>query len=75
MGVVLGDASAHGQTVLDRELYLSQVWEDDAERRQAGGVPEAVAFASAVPARWVTADEIYGNDYALRRWLEAEEST
>jgi SRSO17 transposase len=86
IGVFLGYASAHGRTFLDRELYLPAVWANDAERRQEAGVPAEVAFATkpqlaqqmlervvanAVPARWVTADEIYGNDHALRRWLEA----
>ena len=31
----------------------------------------ARAFAAEVPAAWVTGDEIYGDDGALRRWLEA----
>jgi SRSO17 transposase len=30
----------------------------------------ARAFAAAVPAAWVTGDEIYGTDPDLRRWLE-----
>jgi SRSO17 transposase len=86
IGVFLGYASPKGRTFLDRELYLPEVWANDAERRQEAGVPEEVAFAtkpelaqqlleralgSGVPARWVTADEIYGNDPALRRWLES----
>ena len=29
----------------------------------------ARAFAAAVPATWVTGDEIYGDDGAFRRWL------
>jgi SRSO17 transposase len=33
----------------------------------------ARAFAADVPARWVVADEVYGNDGALRRWLHAQE--
>jgi SRSO17 transposase len=85
IGVFLGYASPKGRTFLDRELYLPAVWANDAERRQEAGVPEEVAFAtkpelaqqlleralgSGVPARWVTADELYGNDPALRRWLE-----
>ena len=85
IGVFLGYASPKGRTFLDRELYLPEVWANDAERRCEAGVPEEVAFAtkpelaqqmleralgSEVPARWVTADEIYGNDHALRRWLE-----
>jgi SRSO17 transposase len=31
----------------------------------------ARAFAAGVPAAWVSGDEVYGNDGALRRWLEA----
>ena len=33
----------------------------------------ARAFAAAVPAAWVTGDEVYGNDGGLRRWLEGEQ--
>lgn len=87
IGVFLGYASAEGRTFLDRELYLPKEWADDAERRREAGVPDAVAFATkpalarqmlvrafaaAVPAAWVTGDEIYGNDGELRRWLEGE---
>ena len=58
------------------------------ERRQEAGIPATVgfatkgelakqmlahAFAAAIPARWVVADEVYGNDGALRRWLHAQE--
>jgi SRSO17 transposase len=32
----------------------------------------ARAFAAGVPAAWVTADELYGDCTALRRWLEQE---
>lgn len=86
IGVFLGYASPAGRTFLDRELYLPQEWADDAERRVEAGVPDEITFqtkpqlaqrmleralGSGVPARWVTADEIYGNDPALRRWLEA----
>jgi SRSO17 transposase len=87
IGVFLGYASAAGRTFLDRELYLPQAWAGAVERRREAGVPDAVAFATtpararqmlarafaaAVPAAWVSGDEIYGNDAALRRWLEAE---
>ena len=33
-------ATAKGRTLLDRELYLPQVWVDDQERREEAGVPE-----------------------------------
>ncbi len=85
IGVFLAYASAHGQAFIDRALYLPKAWVRDGERRREAGIPEAVgfatkgelartmlarAYAAGVPARWVTADEVYGNDRGLRRWLE-----
>lgn len=87
IGVFLAYASTTGRTFLDRALYLPSVWADDAERRREAGVPEEVTFATkpqlarqmleraleaGVPARWVTADEGYGDDSDLRRWLEGQ---
>lgn len=88
IGVFLAYASARGHAFLDRALYLPKAWTEDRPRRRAAGVPDAVAFAtkselaqamlarafaSGVPARWVTGDEVYGNDGDLRRWLEGQE--
>ena len=87
VGVFLAYASAKGRTLLDRELYLPQVWADDWERRGEAGVPESVGFQtkgqlaqqmleraleSGVPFGWFTGDEVYGNDRNLRLWLEQE---
>ena len=87
IGVFLAYASAKGRTLLDRELYLPQVWAEDWERRREAGVPESVGFrtkpqlaqlmleralASGVPFGWVAGAEVYGNDRDLRRWLERE---
>ena len=36
VGVFLAYASAKGRTLLDRELYLPQVWADDWERQARG---------------------------------------
>ena len=87
IGVFLAYASARGRTLLDRELYLPQVWAEDWERRREAGVPESVGFRtkpqlaqlmlkraleSGVPFGWVAGDEVYGNDRKLRRWLERE---
>ena len=87
IGVFLAYASAKGRTVLDRELYLPQVWAGDAERRREAGVPEDAGFQtkprlaqrmleraleSGVPFGWVAGDEVYGNDRNLRLWLERE---
>lgn len=88
VGVFLAYASSHGRAFLDRELYVPQVWAQDAERRRGAGIPDAVtfgtkpqlarrmverAFAAEVPSGWVTGDEVYGNDGAFRRWLEGQE--
>ena len=73
IGVFLAYASARGRTLLDRELYLPQVWAEDWERRREAGVPESVGFRtkpqlaqqmleraveSGVPFAWVAWDEV-----------------
>jgi SRSO17 transposase len=88
VGVFLAYASPAGAAFLDRALYLPQEWSDDAARRQAAHIPEEVGFATkpqlarkmlaraleaGVPAAWVTADSVYGDDRRLRVWLEAQE--
>jgi SRSO17 transposase len=85
VGVFLGYATAKGRALLDRELYLPKEWAGDADRRAAAGVPPAVGFATkialgkrmvdravaaGVPARWVTADAVYGADYHFRAAVE-----
>jgi len=86
IGVFLAYASARGRAFIDRELYLpEEEWATDAERREEAGVPEEVEFATKgelakkmlsraleaeVPASWVSADEVYGNDPNLRGWLQ-----
>ena len=87
IGVFLAYASTKGRTLLDRELYLPQVWAEDRERRREAGVPEDVSFQtkprlarrmleraleSGVPFGWVTGDAVYGSDRNLRLWLERE---
>jgi SRSO17 transposase len=85
VGVFLGYATSKGFAFLDRELYLPEEWAENPERRKQAGVPEAVEFATkpalarqmlqraldaGVPCRWVTADEVYGENRRLRRDLE-----
>ena len=87
IGVFLAYASSKGRTLLDRELYLPQVWAEDWERRREAGVPEEVSFRtkpqlaqlmleraleSGVPFGWVAWDEVYGSGRNLRLWLERE---
>jgi SRSO17 transposase len=85
LGVFLAYASAKGRAFIDRELDLPRSWTDDPARCRAARVPAQVEFRTkpqlarvlleraldaGVPASWVTADEVYGGDPALRRWLE-----
>ena len=82
-------APGGGRAFIDRALYLpEEEWAEDEERREAAGVPEEVEFATkgalakamlsraleaGVPAKWVTGDEVYGNDGKLRGWLQERE--
>jgi len=85
IGVFLAYASGTGRAFIDRELYLPRSWTDDPARCRAAHVPSEVGFRTKpqlarvmleraldaeVPAWWVTADEVYGGDPALRRFLE-----
>ena len=85
VGVFLGYASRHGRALIDRALYLPDGWVADAGRQAEAGVPSEIAFATkpklgramlarahaaGVPFAWVTADSVYGADYALRWWLQ-----
>lgn len=78
-------ASHRGRALIDRELYLPKAWMEDPERCAAAGIPHERAFATkpqiarellarlleaGVPARWVAADEAYGQDYRFRRAIE-----
>ena len=81
VGVFLAYASPRGVAFLDRALYLPEEWTDDPTRCHQAGIPAGVAFATkpqlaqallararqaGVPAAWVTADSVYGDDRHLR---------
>jgi SRSO17 transposase len=85
VGVFLGYATTRGRALLDRELYLPKEWAEAPARRRKAGVPEAVRFATkialgrrmldravaaGVPAKWVTADAVYGADSHFRATAE-----
>jgi SRSO17 transposase len=85
VGVFLVYATPRGRTFVDRALYLPESWTCDRTRCEHAGVPADIPFATkpqlalqmlrraidkGVPAAWVVADEVYGNDSNLRRWLE-----
>src|SRR5579885_2989071 len=84
IGVFVAYTAEKGQVLVDRELYLPREWTDDRGRCEEAGVPEEVTFATklvlarhmlervlahGLPFAWVTADSVYGADYALRRFL------
>jgi SRSO17 transposase len=85
LGVFLAYASGRGRALVDAELYLPRSWTDDRARCAQAAVPAGVGFATkpalaqamlgraldaGVPARWVTADEAYGQDHKFRTFLE-----
>lgn len=72
--------------MIDRALYLPQSWATARVRCQQAAIPDEIGYtpkpaqalamleravAAAVPARWVTADSIYGDHRPLHTWLEA----
>ena len=86
VGVFLAYASRLGQALIDRRLYLPEVWAADGARRRRVQVPQSVEFATkpqiacdligsaldaGTPCAWVLADALYGADSRLRRMLEA----
>ena len=86
VGVFLAYTSRKGHALIDRRLYLPQVWAEDFGRRRTAKIPEAVPFRTkpeiaramiaraldaGVPCDWVLGDEVYGADRRLRMMLEA----
>jgi len=84
VAVYLAYAAPAGTAFIDRALYLPRSWTSDPARCRAAGVPEGTEFATkpalarqmltraldaGTPAAWVTADEVYGQDPALRAEL------
>jgi SRSO17 transposase len=77
---------ARGTRVLiDRELYVPESWTSDPGRRVRAGIGQDTKFATkpelarqmiervtglGLPFSWFTADEVYGDNGPLRRWLE-----
>lgn len=87
LGAFLAYAGPHGRTLIDRELYLPRGWCDNLARREEAGIAASVGFATkpalglrmleraitaGLPARWVTADEAYGQDSKFRTWLQQQ---
>jgi SRSO17 transposase len=79
--VFLSYASLRGRALIDRRVYLPKSWTDDPQRCAAAGVPAEMGFATkpelaldmitgavaaGMPASWVAADELYGDNGAFR---------
>ncbi|MEU0572225.1 IS701 family transposase [Nonomuraea sp. NPDC005983] len=85
VGVFLAYATPAGRALLDRRLYLPEhTWPADRDRCATAGVPAQTVFATkptlagqmisaaldaGLSARWVTGDEVYGQDPRLRALL------
>jgi SRSO17 transposase len=84
VAVYLAHAAPAGTAFIDRALYLPRSWTGDPGRCRAAGVPEDTEFATkpalarqmitraldaGTPAAWAAADEVYGQDPALRAGL------
>src|SRR5258706_251559 len=77
IGVFLAYAAQKGQVLMDREIYLPQVWTDDREGCQEAGEPETGGIATklmlagrmlervlehGLPFAWETADSVCGGN-------------
>jgi SRSO17 transposase len=88
LGVFLAYAvPGGGRALAGRELYVPASWTGDRDRCRAAGIGDDVAFATkpelarqmvarvleaGVPFGWFAADEAYGQNTALRDWLEEQ---
>jgi SRSO17 transposase len=88
VAVFLSYATPHARVLIDRRLYLPASWTDDPARCQAAGVPEGISFdtkpalamqmiasalAAGIAVGFVTGDECYGRDPALRTFLREQQ--
>jgi SRSO17 transposase len=84
VAVSLSVATHHASLPVAWRLYLPESWANDAERREATGIPEAIRFQTkplialeqirraveqGIPAAAVLADTAYGNDTRFREGI------
>jgi SRSO17 transposase len=81
VGTFLGYASGDHHVLLDRRLYLPEVWCSDWNRRKDAKIPKGIRFRTkpelalamlqnavleGMPGKWVAGDEVYGNSPTFR---------
>jgi len=73
--VVAGYASAHGYTLVDRRLYLPEVWFTDAyaDRRQACGVPPDLPFQTHHQLAWDLIATLRARGVLAFQWVTCDE--
>lgn len=74
--VLLGYASEAGYTLLDRRLYMPEVWftPDYAERRQACGVPADLVFQTKNKLAGAMLDTLFQENTLPFRWVTMDEA-
>jgi SRSO17 transposase len=74
-GVFLAYASQHGYALLDRRLYLPEVWftDDYAERRVACGVPHDLSFATKSELGWAMIEAVAQSGRVPCRWVACDQ--
>lgn len=76
VGVFLGYASQAGYTLLDRRLYVPEVWlreEAYAERRQKCGIPDDVSFKTKPELVMDMVKAVADSGHLRLRWLTCDE--
>ena len=75
-GVFLAYASPHGYALLDRRLYLPEVWLTDAyaERRTACGVPDDITFTTKPSLGWAMIEAVVQAGTLPCRWVSCDEA-
>jgi SRSO17 transposase len=75
-GVFLAYASPQGYALLDRRLYLPEVWLSDAytERRTACGVPNDITFTTKPALGWAMIDSVVQAGTLPCRWVTCDEA-
>src|SRR3712207_3697173 len=67
IGVFLGYASRHGHALIDRALYLPEVWANDPARRGEAGVPAVTVLATKPELGWPMLTRAFAAGVPVRR--------